>query len=234
MKREVRGARADPLGRHGVVWRRAAALVVLCVALATVTASDELHAALLEVLEASRNLIVVRPVLGAFLFVALAAVAAMFAFISAAIVVPVAVFVWGELLSMALLWIGWIIGGVVSYGIARYLGRPVVHWLTADRAMRRIERRIRPDTPFRLILLFQLGLPSEIPGYVLGLVKYPFGKFLLARALTELPFTIATIYLGAGLVSARIGFVLAVGLSIALLSVGAFYLLRRHMQSRNA
>jgi uncharacterized membrane protein YdjX (TVP38/TMEM64 family) len=51
---------------------------------------------------------------------------------------------------------------------------------------------------------------------------------MLALALAELPYTIATVYLGAGFVSARGGLVLAIGLSIAMLSVGAFYLLRRH------
>jgi uncharacterized membrane protein YdjX (TVP38/TMEM64 family) len=222
----------DPFGRQGVVWRRAVFLALLCLVLAAITASDELHEALLEVLAASRDLIVGHPLRGALLFLLLAAVSAMFFFVSSAIVVPVAVYAWGDLLSMLLLWLGWILGGVVAYGIARYLGRPVVRWLMADRLLRRVERRIRPDTSFQLILLFQLGLPSEIPGYVLGLARYPFGKFLLARALAELPYAIATVYLGAGFVSGRSGFVLAVGLSVVLLSVGAFYLLRRHMRSQ--
>jgi uncharacterized membrane protein YdjX (TVP38/TMEM64 family) len=215
-----------------VVWRRAAFLALLCIALAAITASTDLHVALLEVLAASRDLIVGHPVLGALLFVLLAAVSAMFFFFSSAILVPVAVYAWGELLTMLMLWLGWTLGGGVAYGIARYFGRPVVRWLMVDRALRRIERRIRPDTPFKYVLLFQLGLPSEIPGYILGLVKYPFGKFLLARALAELPFTIATIYLGAGIVSARSGLLLAVGLAIAALSVVSFYLLRRYTSSQ--
>ena len=173
-------------------------------------------------------MIAVHPVPGALLFVLLAAVSAMLAFVSIAIVVPVAVYVWGTPISMLLLWLGWILGGVVAYGIARYLGRPVVRWLTIETALNRVERRIRRGTPFHLILLFQLGLPSELPGYLLGLAKYPFGKFVLALALAELPYTIATVYLGAGFVNARGGLVLAIGLSIAALSVGAFYLLRRH------
>jgi uncharacterized membrane protein YdjX (TVP38/TMEM64 family) len=229
MSRRVRGSKNDPLGRHGVIWRRAVALALLCLVLATLAGSDDLHDALLEVLEASKRLIVDHPLLGAIIFMVLSAAAAMFAFFSAAIVVPVAVFAWGESTSMALLWAGWIVGGTISYAIARYLGRAVVHWLTADRALRRVERRIRPDTPFRLILLFQLALPSEIPGYVLGLVRYPFGKFLMARAISELPFAVATIYLGAGFVGAQTGLVLAVGLSIVLLCLGALYLLRKYM-----
>ena len=204
---------------------------MLCLALAAVAASGTLHAALLDVLAASRDVIVEFPVLGALLFVLLAAVSAMFAFVSIAILVPVAVYVWGEPLSMLLLWVGWIMGGGAAYGIARLLGRRVVHWLTAASALNRLEHRLRPDTPFSLILLFQLGLPSEIPGYVLGLVQYPFGRYLLALAIVEVPYTIATIYLGAGVVGAKGGLVLAIGLSAVVLSVGAFYLLRKRMRA---
>jgi uncharacterized membrane protein YdjX (TVP38/TMEM64 family) len=54
---------------------------------------------------------------------------------------------------------------------------------------------------------------------------------MLALALAELPYTIATVYLGAGFVTARTGMVLTVGFALAGLSVGAFYLLRRQMRS---
>jgi uncharacterized membrane protein YdjX (TVP38/TMEM64 family) len=221
--------RASQEGQHGAVWRRAAFLVLLCIALAALAASADVHRALLEVLEVSRELIVAHPVSGAVMFVLLAAVSAMFAFVSIAVVIPLAVYVWGNAASLLLLWVGWILGGAAAYGIARYLGRPVVLWLT-DRALGRIERYLGPGTPFRFVLLFQLGLPSELPGYVLGLVKYPFGKFMLALALAELPYTVATVYLGAGFVEARSGIVLTVGFALVGLSVGAFYLLRRHLQ----
>jgi uncharacterized membrane protein YdjX (TVP38/TMEM64 family) len=219
------------LAQHRIVWRRAVLLAVLCFGLAAVAASGTLHAALLDVLAASRDVIVEYPVLGALLFLLLAAISAMFAFVSIAILVPVAVYLWGEPVSMLLLWVGWILGGAAAYGIARLLGRRVVHWLTAANALNRLEHRLRPDTPFSLIVMFQLGLPSEIPGYVLGLVRYPFGRYLLALAIVELPYTIATIYLGAGVVGAKGGLVLAIGLSAVVLSVGAFYLLRRRMRA---
>ena len=216
--------------QHRAVWRRAVVLTLLCVTLAVVAASKPLHAALLEVLASSKLMIIEYPVPGALLFMLLAAVSAMFAFVSVAIIVPVAVFAWGEPLSMLMLWLGWILGGVAAYCIARFLGRVVVRWLMADAALQRVERLIHPDTPIGLIVLVQLGLPSEIPGYVLGLARYPFGKYLLALALGELPYTIATVYLGAGFVTAQSGQVLAVGLAIATLSVVAFHLLRRRLR----
>jgi uncharacterized membrane protein YdjX (TVP38/TMEM64 family) len=216
-----------PAHEHSAAaWRRAAFLALLCVLLAALTASGDVHRALLEVLEASREVMTARPAWGALLFALLAAVSAMFAFVSIAVVVPLAVYVWGDALTLLLLWAGWILGGAAAYGISRYLGRPVVHWLT-DRTLGRIERYLGPHTPFRLVVLLQLGLPSEIPGYVLGLVKYPFGRFMAALALAELPYALATVYLGAAFVSANAGIVLVVGFALVALSLGAFYLLRR-------
>lgn len=217
--------------QHRAVWRRAALLLLLCAALTLVTASQPLHAALLDVLASGKAVIVDYPLPGALLFVLLAAVSAMFAFVSIAVLVPVAVYAWGEPLSMLMLWLGWILGGIAAYLVARFLGRPVVQWLMADSALQRLERRIRPDTRLGLIVLLQLGLPSEIPGYLLGLVRYPFGRFLAALAVGELPYTVATVWLGAGFVTARSGMVLALGLAIAALSVGAFYLLRRRLRA---
>jgi uncharacterized membrane protein YdjX (TVP38/TMEM64 family) len=182
-------------------------------------------------LEASKDVIARHPAPGALLFVLMAAISAMLAFVSIAVLVPVAVYAWGEPVSMLLVWIGWILGGGTAYGIARYFGRPVVHWLTGEALLNRVERRIHPQTPFGMILLLQLGLPSEIPGYVLGLARYPLSRYLLALAIAEVPYTIATVYLGAGIVEAKSGLVLAVGLGVAVLGVGAFYLMRRRLES---
>lgn len=218
--------------QHGVVWRRAIVLTLLCAALAAIAASEALHAALINVLAESRTVLADHPVQGAWLFVGLAAVSAMVAFVSIAVLAPIAVYTWGEPLSMALLWAGWIAGGAAAYCIARFLGRPVVHWLTATAALARLERLVSRTTPLSFVVLLQLALPSEIPGYLLGLVRYPFWRYLVAVALGELPYALATVYLGATFVEARSGQVLLIGLSIAAVSLSAFYVLRRRLHSR--
>ena len=218
---------ADLSAEHRLVWRRAAILAFACGVLAAVASSDVLHTALIDVLEAIEELIAQSPVIGASLFVVFAALSAMLAFVSIAFIVPVAVFTWGEPLSMLLLWIGWILGGSCSYGIGRFLGRAVVRWLMADAALHRLENRVQQGSPFGLVILFQLALPSEIPGYLLGLVRYSFPKYLLALGLAELPYTVATVYLGVNFVERRGGMVLGVGIAIVSLSVAAFYFLRR-------
>jgi len=203
--------------------------MLLTIALAALASSNALHAALIDVLVASEGVINHHPVLGALLFVVFAAVSAMFAFVSVAVFLPVAVFAWGEPLSIVLLWFGWILGGACSYGVGRYLGRAVVRWLTAEGLLHRLERHVGPHSAFGLILIFQLALPSEIPGYVLGLVRYSFPKYLLALGLVELLYTVAVVHLGASFIERRAGVVLGVGIVLVLFSVTAFYVLRKKL-----
>ncbi len=175
------------------VWRGALLLALLSAALAVIASSDALHDVLLQVLAVVGTLITAHPLLGATAFVALSAVSAMVAFFSAAFLVPVAVYAWGNTISIALLWLGWTVGGICAYGLGRTLGRPVVTLLVSAAALERFESRITRHVPFGFVLLFQLAVPSEVPGYLLGLVRYPPGKFLLALGIAELPFAAATV-----------------------------------------
>lgn len=221
---------AGPLPtERGTVWRRAAALVALCGLLAAVASSESLHAALLEVLKAIEQIIEGHPALGATLFVCFAAVSAMIAFVSVAVVVPVAIYAWGQGVTILLLWLGWILGGALAYGVARYMGRSVVRWLTAEAGLKRLESAVNSKTPFSLVLLLQLALPSEIPGYLLGLVRYPLPRYLVALAVAELPYALATVLLGASFLERRSGVLLAVGLLLVAGSLFAFQRLRRRL-----
>jgi uncharacterized membrane protein YdjX (TVP38/TMEM64 family) len=224
----------DSRTQQTAVYKRVAILLMLCAILAAIASSRGLHEALMGVLAVTEDIIGQHPIAGAAAFVVLAAISAMFTFVSVAVIVPAAVFAWGSAASIALLWLGWILGGMATYGIGQFFGRPIVRWLTAGQALQRLESRIPDNAPFWLIVLLQLALPSEIPGYVLGLVRYPFSRYLLALGLAELPYTLATIYLGASFVEGRVGLILITGALIALLSLLTFYVLRRTMRNAHA
>jgi uncharacterized membrane protein YdjX (TVP38/TMEM64 family) len=189
--------------------------------------SSMLHEALIGVLVATNELIRAHPLLGASTFIVLAAISAMFTFASIAILVPAAVFAWGSLATIAALWLGWIVGGIGTYAIGRHLGRPAVRWLISGDALQRLESRIPPGAPFPLMLLLQMAVPSEIVGYVLGLARYPFMRYVAALAVAEVPYTLATVYLGNGFIQGRGSVILAVGAAIAGLSLLTLYLWRR-------
>ena len=213
-------------------WRRGAVLVLACLILALVGTSDDLHRALLDVLAAASKLIAERPVLGAVLFVVLSALSAMLAFVSSAVLVPVALYTWGRTVCAVLLWLGWILGGATAYTLGRWLGRPVVRWLLPTETLDRYEDRLSTETPFGLIVLLQLALPSEVPGYLLGLVRYPLWRYLLALALAELPYAVGTVYLGESFLERRVILLLALGVAGAVFMFVAVRSLHRRLQER--
>jgi uncharacterized membrane protein YdjX (TVP38/TMEM64 family) len=217
-------------GHHA--WRRGLVLVLACVVLALVGTSDDLHSALLGVLDAASKLIATRPVLGAVLFVLLSALSAMLAFVSSAVLVPVALYAWGKMACAALLWLGWILGGATAYTLGRFLGRPVVRWLLPTATLDRYEDRVSNQTPFGLIVLLQLALPSEVPGYLLGLVRYSFGRYLLALAIAEIPYALGTVYLGASFLDRQLVVLLGLGAAGAIFMGLALRVLHRRLQER--
>jgi uncharacterized membrane protein YdjX (TVP38/TMEM64 family) len=108
--------------------------------------------------------------------------------------------------------------------VARSLGS--VH------AFEAYESRISRHASFGLVLLFQLAMPSEVPGYLLGLARYNFWKYLSALALAELPYAVATIYLGSSFLERRLYLLVAIGLAVAAFSGWALYTLHRRMRGR--
>ena len=108
------------------------------------------------------------PLRGAVFFVVYAALGAMLAFVSSSVLVPVAIYAWGKEEAFLLLWVGWLVGGIASYGVGRFLGRPMLRWLASSRQIEAYERRIGTRAGLPLVFLFQLAMPSEIPGYCAG------------------------------------------------------------------
>jgi uncharacterized membrane protein YdjX (TVP38/TMEM64 family) len=219
-----------PPGAPGLLWwRRAAAVALVLAGLSVVALSDALHDALLELFSIVEQAVRARPIIGMMFFIVGAALSALLAFFSSAVLVPIAIQAWGKPASMLLLWIGWTAGGIIAYSIGRHLGRPIARWLTSEEALDRFTTRISSRTPFGIVLLFQVALPSEVPGYALGLLGYPLGKYLLALGLTELPFSIGTVYLGETFLERNVTMLVGIGVAGALLSGYALYILQKRL-----
>ena len=216
--------------RPAFTWGRLVGLLGLGLALYVAVSSDGIYSLLIGLVTAVSGIVSTRPVAGAVLFVLLSAASAMVAFFSTGVIVPVALVTWGAGSTFILLWLGWILGGVVAYSLSRFLGRRVVTALTSGDALAYGER-ISARAPFGLILLFQLGLPSEIPGYVLGVLRYPFLTYLAALALAELPYAVATVYLGDSFLERRGALLIGIGLAVVGLSVLAFHSLHRRLNA---
>jgi uncharacterized membrane protein YdjX (TVP38/TMEM64 family) len=176
-------------------------------------ASDTLHGKTEAIVVWTENLISQAPLLGMLAFLSLAMLSAMVAFFSSALLAPIAIYAWGKAGCLALLWCGWFLGGVASYCVGRYLGRSVAATIVGSDKIAAWENQVSEHTRFVHILFFQAIVPSEIPGYILGVLRYRMALYLVALGITELPYAIATVYLGDSFLKGegRVFFLLGIG-----------------------
>jgi uncharacterized membrane protein YdjX (TVP38/TMEM64 family) len=194
--------------------RRTTRLVLLlgaCAALVVLATSDAAHALLERLLAWGAAVIAPRPVAGALVFVLLSAASPMLAFLSTAILVPVALASWGRALTIALLYGGWLLGGLAAYGLARAVGRPLVRAVVDEETLARYAGRLTRRARFPFVLLLQLALPSEIPGWLLGLARVRLAVYVAALAVAELPYAVGTVLLAEGVIARRALLLVALG-----------------------
>ena len=193
--------------------RRALVLLMLVVVVALLVSSHAVYDRLDALTATAAGYVATHSVSGMIVFLVLSTFSAMLAFFSTAVVVPVAVSAWGKVTTLLLLWIGWLAGGLISYLIGRYLGRGVVVRFIAEEKFKLYETQLRRIAGFPHILLLQLALPSEIPGYVLGTFRYDAKTYFGALAIAEFPFAFGAVFLGEGFLRGNV--VLLIALSIA-------------------
>lgn len=204
------------------------------VALVLVWLSGALAPSIDGLLQASAEILRGHALLGKLLFTLLAIASPMLAFFSSAVLVPAATAAWGPVTTFLLLWLGWIGGGVTAYSIARFLGRAVVHRFAPGEKLSYYEERVGQEGRWWMLLLLQLALPSELPGYLAGILRVRFSWYLGALALGELPYAIGTVTLGEAFVERNpLVFVAVLVGGIALLTV-AFRVLHGQLERRRS
>jgi uncharacterized membrane protein YdjX (TVP38/TMEM64 family) len=174
----------------------------------------------------AKEIMSTNPVLGAVVFFLFATLSAMLAFTSSAALVPSANLTWGKLVTFLLLWGGWITGAMISFGIGN-LARPLLNRIGYKDTLKKYRQLLSKHMRFWLVLLFCFAVPSEIPGYLFGGIRYSFLKFLAAAAIAEAVYALGIIIAGESLLAANPFPLLAiVGVLIAI-GAGTGWLLRR-------
>lgn len=212
-------------GHHRYAW-----LVLAAVAAAALLYADPVYRALQSLLAWAEPIIRAHPIPGVALFVVLSALSAMLAFFSSAALVPAAVVAWGAWPTAALLWLGWWLGGTLAFALGRALGRPLLRGRRLERTVAAYRARFEGTPGVGLIVLLQLALPSEVPGYLCGVLGVPLRTYALALAIAELPFALGTVLLGDGMVRRNGPLLVAVALVGVALMLAAGTLLRRRMR----
>ena len=217
-----------PSHPHSRALVRALAIVLICVSAALFLSIDSVYQVLQRVLAEAEPLIAAHPFLGAVVFVLLSAVSAMLAFFSSALLVPAAVFAWGNTLAVGLLWLGWLLGGMFTYSLGRGLRRSPDEESGPPSRFVALLPKVSAEIGFPLVLLWQLALPSELPGYLCGYLRVPFRTYVAALAVAELPYAIGAVLLGDSVVNRKLGWLVA--LSVVGATLG--FLLVRTLQRR--
>ncbi len=203
-------------------------LIALLAVAAVILSARPVHGWLLAQFAAAEGIIRQHGPWSMGIFVLLAAISAMVAFASSSVLIPVAIYAWGPWACMALLWCGWFLGGITAYAIGRLLGRPLVSRLIRPSALARQEQWARSRRSLPAIVLLQLAVPTDLTGYVFGVIRCPFVPYALALGLAEIPYAAGAVFLGLSFVERRIWPLLGVGLAGALLSIAALRASHRH------
>ena len=216
---------------HARSWGRAVAVALICVSLALLLSVDEAYESLQRTLSAAEPLIAGHPYVGAVAFLLLAAISAVLAFFSSALLLPAAVYAWGTTVTLVLLWLGWLLGGIGTYALGRLLRRPRLTTQETPSQFDFYLQRIPGEATFALVLLLYLALPSEIPGYVCGYLGVRVRTFFAALAVAELPYAVGAVLLANGAINRHIGWLVSLGILGATLSLYALRTLHRRLDS---
>jgi len=167
-------------------------------------------------------------ILGGFIFVAVSALAVLLSPFSSVPLVPSAIMAWGNFATFWLLYLGWIIGGIIAYFIGSFFSERIIRRFIPLEKVDYYKERISANSQFWLVFLFRLAIPSEAASYTLGIIRYHFWRYLLITILTEIVFALFVVYSSAILLSGKILYFSAVILAGA----AALYILYRYVQRR--
>ena len=124
---------------------------------------------------------------------------------------------------------GSLLGTLLSFGIARLLGYPLVRLLFGEKKLTTIETLInRPQSKLIVFLLFLIpGLPKDIMTYVAGVSPINYLQFLMTSTTARVPGILLSAYIGSNLYHQDYIAVFAACLATALLFGLGIWMQRR-------
>ena len=170
------------------------------------------------------------PVSGAFAYVTLLAASVVLMPFSSLPLLPLAISVFGVGLTAWLSALGWWLGCLVAFQLARR-GRPMLERLASMREVDRLESMVPANVGFGGIVLLRMVLPVDLVSYALGLLKQlPFRRYALASLLGILPFSFVWSYAGGELL---VGHFLSFAAALGAMAVLALLLRRLWLRWRS-
>ncbi len=175
-----------------------------------------------------KNQAAARPISAVFLFVGLSAASAALSPFSSFPLVPPAILIWDEGLAFSFLLLGWLLGGIITYLIGYYGANPALRkFIDIESRVKYYQNKISRRAEFWLVFLFRLTIPAEVPGYVLGAIRYNFLKYFAATFLSESVFALVTIYGSKAIIERQLNILAALGGFLLVVFLVSFYFFSR-------
>jgi len=135
--------------------------------------------------------------LSIFVFVLILIIATVIAPINAVPLLPVASNVWGWFITGILSIIGWTVGALIAFSLARKYGVPLVKKFFPLKDIERFEKLIPEENIFWSIVFLRMAIPVDILSYVLGLFSHiKFRTYAIATLIGIAPLAFLISYVG--------------------------------------
>lgn len=146
--------------------------------------------------------------------------------------VPAATAILNPLLVAVLSIIGWTLGAIVAFMIARRFGKPLLGKFVNLKEIERYENRIPKSTEFLTLILMRMVIPVDVLSYAVGLVSnMRLRTYTIASAIGITPFAFVFSFGGSAFFSGQYSSLLfLVGFGVALFAL-VWHILNRNKQN---
>jgi len=135
--------------------------------------------------------------LGILTYILIIVIAIVVAPISSIPLIPLVSAVWGWKLAGLITIVGWTLGSIVAFLLARRYGVRIVRGLIPLEKIYYIENKIPEENLFLAVIFLRMIIPVDILSYVLGLFsKIKFLPYVIATVVGIIPAVFILIYIG--------------------------------------
>jgi uncharacterized membrane protein YdjX (TVP38/TMEM64 family) len=175
--------------------------------------------------ETIRDVVIQQNSTGVFLYIFVTIIAVVIAPVSTVPLLPLASNLWGPVVAAILSIIGWVIGSMIAFFIARAYGRTIVEKFVSFEKIQKIESYIPQKNEFWSIVFLRMGVPVDILSYALGLfTSMRPSAYFFATLIGVSPFGFIFAYVGTFSVWYQVG---ALGVSGVIIVFSVFVLKRK-------
>lgn len=168
-----------------------------------------------------------------FVYVLMLVAAVVFMPLTVTPLIPVASSIMGPFVTGVLSVIGWTLGSMIAFLIARYVGKPFLEKFISFKKLDELSTMVPEKSQFMFIVLLRLTLPVDLISYALGLTKsLGFTKYSVATLVGVTWFSFSFAYLGDALIKGNLILFLKLLLASLVIFLLGWYLLRQSKNSK--